>query len=189
MTAAALPAPSAVTAEELAALSGDGVGYELVEGELQAMTPAGYGHGRVAARALGRLLVFVEDRGLGEVLTAETGFVLRRGPDTVRAPDVAFVRTERVPADDDQAGYAELAPDLVVEVVSPSDRAGQVTDKALAWLDAGVRLVWVVYPESQTVAVHHPAGVVTMLRGDAVLDGGDVLPGFALPLPDLFRRG
>lgn len=189
MTAAALPAPSAVTAEELAALSGDGAGYELVEGELQAMTPAGYGHGRVAARALGRVLVFVEDHHLGEVVTAETGFVLHRGPDTVRAPDVAFVRADRVPADDDQAGYAELAPDLVVEVVSPSDRAGRVNATALAWLDAGVRLVWVVYPETRSVAVHRPEGAVTVLRDDAVLDGGDVLPGFMLALPDLFRRG
>jgi Uma2 family endonuclease len=126
----------------------------------------------------------VERERLGEVFTAETGFVLRRDPDTVRAPDVAFVRAERVP----QArvpGFPAMAPDLVAEVVSPYDRAVEVSGKALAWLDAGVRLVWVVDPENRTVTVHRPGGT-TVLRGRDQLSGEDVLPGFALPLEELW---
>jgi len=112
--------------------------------------------------------------------------VLRRDPDTVRAPDVAFVRTDRVPPPDERRKFAELAPDLVAEVTSPSDRVGEVNSKVAQWLDAGVRLVWVVDPESRIVVAHQPGGVAHLLRGDDVLDGGDVLPGFSLPLRDLF---
>jgi Uma2 family endonuclease len=190
MTTTALSGPPGpVTAEQLQELpAADGTRYELVNGELHTMTPSGYRHGRVSGEVYYHLSRFVRDEHLGEVLAAETGFLLRRGPDTVRAPDVAFVSSERVPDDADEVGYVELAPDLVVEVVSPSDRAGAVAAKALAWLDAGVRTVWVVDPETALVAVHRPDGVVTLLRGDAVLDGGDVVPGFRLPLPELFRR-
>lgn len=154
-----------MTAEHLAALSGDGPRYELVDGELQTKAPVDDRQAAVAARALGRVLVFVEDHRLGEVLTTRTGFVVHGAPDT------------------------QGAPDLVVEVVSPSDRAGRVNATALAWLDAGVRLVWVVYPETRSVAVHRLEGIGTILRDDAVLDGADVLPGFTIALPDLFRRG
>ena len=173
-----------MTAQELAELAGDGARYELVEGVLRTMTPAGGEHGRTGARLLVRLGAFVERERLGEVFTAETGFVLSRDPDTVRAPDVAFVRTERAP----QArvpGFPALAPDLVAEVVSPSDRAVEVAGKALAWLDAGVRLVWVVDPQNRTVTVHRPDGT-TVLRGRDQLNGEDVLPGFVLSLAELW---
>jgi Uma2 family endonuclease len=174
-----------VTAEELFELPDDGLRHELVEGEQRTMAPAGFDHGRVALRIGARILDHVEQQLLGEVLAAETGFVLARGPDTVRAPDVAFVAAERVPAE--TRGFAELAPDLVVEVVSPSDRASEVSSKAAMWLDAGVRLVWVVDPQARLAAVHHPGGLVTVLRADGVLDGEDVLPGFRLPLSTVFR--
>jgi len=99
--------------------------------------------------------------------------------------DVAFVATDRLPPRS-TGGFAELAPDLVVEVVSPSDRASDVASKAEMWLDAGVRLVWVVDPQARLAAAHHPGGLVTVLRADGVLDGEDVLPGFRLPLAPLF---
>jgi Uma2 family endonuclease len=173
-----------MTAEELFELQDDGLRHELVEGELRTMAPAGFDHGRVALRIGARILAHVEEQLLGEVLAAETGFVLARDPDTVRAPDVAFVASERAPLG--TRGFAELAPDLVVEVVSPSDRASEVASKAAMWIDAGVRLVWVVDPQARLAAVHHPGGLVTVLREDGVLDGEDVLPGFRLPLTTVF---
>jgi Uma2 family endonuclease len=173
-----------MTAEELFELQDDGLRHELVEGELRTMAPAGFDHGRVALRIGARILAHVEEQLLGEVLAAETGFVLARDPDTVRAPDVAFVASERAPLG--TRGFPELAPDLVVEVVSPSDRASEVASKAAMWIDAGVRLVWVVDPQARLAAVHHPGGLVTVLREDGVLDGEDVLPGFRLPLTTVF---
>jgi Uma2 family endonuclease len=175
-----------MTAEELLELPDDGLRHELVEGELRTMTPAGAEHGLVALRIGARILEHVDEHGLGAAYAAETGFVLRRGPDTVRAPDAAFVASERLAAARGP-GFAELAPDLVVEVVSPSDRASEVSSKTAMWLDAGVRVVWVVDPQARLAAVHHPGGVVTVLREDGVLDGEDVLPGFRLPLATLFR--
>jgi len=186
MSATAPIEPLGMTAEELLELPDDGMRHELVEGELRTVTPAGFEHGRVALRVGARILDHVEHHGLGEVLAAETGFVLGRAPDTVRAPDVAFVAAERVP-DGGGWGFGELAPDLVVEVVSPWDRASEVSAKAAMWLDAGVRLVWVVDPQARLATVHHPGGQDTVLREDGVLDGEGVLPGFRLSLASIFR--
>lgn len=174
------------TAEDLQDMPDDGMRYELVEGEMRVVAPAGYEHGRISGEIYFAIKGFVRAKGLGDVLAAETGFLLRRAPDTVRAPDVAFVRAERTPEPEQRSGFVHVVPDLVVEVVSPSDRAADVNAKALMWLDAGVRLVWVIYPETQVVAAHTPDGVVHIVREDAVLDGGDVLPGFILPLRELF---
>ena len=113
--------------------------HELVDGALRTLAPAGGEHGRIGARLLIRIGVFVEAQRLGEVFTAGTGFWLRRNPDTVRAPDVAFVRAERLPSKPDEVVFYRLAPDLVVEVVSPFDRRTEVTAKVMMWLDAGVR--------------------------------------------------
>ena len=161
-----------MTAEQLLELPDDGMRHELVDGDLHTKAPAGGAHGQIAAELLGRMFAVVQAGRLGRLFAAETGFRLRRDPDTVRAPDVAFVRTDRV-AEARVPGFPALAPDLVAEVVSPSDRAAEVTGEALAWLDAGVSTVWVVDPENRTVTVY---------RQD-----GDVLPGFALPLQELWR--
>ena len=176
-----------MTAEQLMDLPDDGRRRELVDGELREMAPAGFRHGRVAVRIGGRLDEFVRSRKLGAVAGAETGFRLTRQPDTVRAPDVSFIAAHRLPSDEDeQERFLELAPDLVVEVVSPSDRAAEVTEKALAWLDAGVALAWVVYPRQRLVAVYTPGGAVTHVGEGEELDGGEVLPGLRLPVADLF---
>lgn len=185
MSAVPVEQRAPMTAEELLTMPDDGMRHELVRGELTTMAPAGWEHGVVSARVVELLSSFVRAKGLGVVLTTDTGFTIEREPDTVRAPDAAFVRADRVPAPEDRRGFAELAPDLVVEVVSPNDRWTEVTDKALMWLDAGVRLVWVVDPAKRLVVVHRERGD-DRLRGDAVLDGEDVLPGFRLPLADLF---
>ena len=175
-----------MTAEQLFELPDDGMRHELVEGELTTMAPAGGPHGRVASRIDILVGHYVLGNRLGETYAAETGFLIGRDPDTVRAPDFALIRTGRVP-DESEIGFYSTVPDLVVEVVSPSDRAGDVHQKALVWVDAGVRLVWVVYPKTKTLAVHRRGDVVTMLRGDdAELSGEDVLPGLTLRLGDIF---
>lgn len=181
-----MPTPHAVTAEELLDLPDDGLRYELVDGELRVMSPAGFEHGDVALEIGARLKEFVRGHQLGRVVGAETGFLISRGPDTVRAPDAAFVAAERLPPRHERHRFAELAPDLVVEVVSPSDRAVEVTEKAFAWLAAGVPLVWVVYPAQRLVAVYTPDGTVTHRREGDELDGGDVLPGFRLAVGEIF---
>lgn len=175
-----------MTAEELLERPDDGMRHELIEGELTTMAPAGGPHGGLTFD-IGLIVgPYVKQNRLGQCYVAETGFVIGRDPDTVRAPDLAFIRAERVP-DKSVRGFYSVVPDLVIEVVSPSDRAGEVNRKALSWLDAGVRLVWVVYPETETVAVHRRGDVVSLLRKDeAVLSGEDVLPGFTARLGDIF---
>src|SRR5918911_1342971 len=185
-SAAAPGTPRSMTAEELYELPDDGMRHELVEGELRTMPPTGFEHGDGAGELFFHVRAFVRARALGKVLAAETGFVLHRGPDTVRAPDVAFVRTDRVPQPEERRKFAELAPDLVAEVTSPYDRVGEVNSKVAQWLDAGVRLVWVVDPETRVVVAHQPGGVAHLLREGDALDGEDVLPGFRLPLSELF---
>lgn len=177
-----------LTAEQFLELPTDARQHrELIRGEVVSMAPAGFEHGLVAAALVRHLHTFASDSALGVVLSSETGFTISRDPDTVRAPDAAFVRTGRVPPPGSRGGFVELAPDLVVEVVSPSDRASDVLAKALAWVDAGVRLVWVVDPASRSVTVYRPDGLARILRGDgAQLTGEDVLPGLQIDLLDLF---
>lgn len=184
----ALSAPaSRMTAEQLAELPDDGWRHELIEGELHTMAPAGWQHGRVSLEIGRQVANYVKQHALGECFGAETGFVVARDPDTVRAPDVAFVRADRVPPAE-QTGFSDVVPDLVVEVVSPSDRSSDVTKKALFWVGAGVRLVWVVDPLARVVAVHRTGDVIGLLQGDdAVLSGEDALPGFTARLGDIWR--
>lgn len=137
------------------------------------------------ARAI--LYQFAHQRELGEVFAAGTGFVLSTDPDTVRAPDVAFVAADRLPLGDLPAGYMRLAPDFVVEVVSPSDTASDLQSKVCMWSDAGCRLVWVVYPATQSVTVFRSRDDVWALREEDILDGNPVFDGFSAEVRDLFR--
>jgi Uma2 family endonuclease len=137
---------------------------------------------------LGHLIfTYVEEHDLGLAVGAETGFLLARNPDTVRAPDVGFVAKARLP-DPIPIQYFPGPPDLAVEVVSPNDSATSIHDKVLDYLHAGTRLVWVVYPEAQNVVAYASVGEAHIHDVDAVLDGGDVLPGFALPVRDVFKK-
>jgi len=170
------------TAEQL--LRAQHVGRcELVRGELRTLIPPGAEHGRIAAGLLVAIANHVNAQGLGTVFASETGFVLSRDPDTVRAPDVAFVRAGRPPAP--RRGYYEGAPDLAVEVLSPDDRPAYVRDKVAEWLQAGARSVWVVDPETRTVTVHRrrrpPA---TLCERDTLSD--DVPPGLQLSVASVF---
>jgi len=187
------PAPVLMTAEELMTNPVPNMRTELVGGRLQVCEPPGYRHGDVAARVLVAIGTHLanERRNLGwsklrgRLLAAETGFTLQRNPDTVRAPDVAYVRAERVPTED-LPGYAEFAPDLVVEVRSPSDRTGMVLAKVADWLNAGTMVVWTIDPALRVARVYRADGGESMLDATESLSGEDVLPGLVIPLSDLF---
>jgi Uma2 family endonuclease len=158
---------------------------ELVRGELILMSPAGYEHGVIAGRIHTLLSAFVMQARLGVVTAAETGFKIGRDPDTVRAPDVGFVCAQRAPRGRHR-GFFDGPPDLAVEVLSPDDRPGDVTAKVHDWLLAGCRAVWVVDPNSATVSVYRgPHGATLLKAGDALSDDG-LLPGFRLPVAEVF---
>lgn len=176
-----------ITAQELFDLPDNGKRRELVEGELRETTPAGARHGRAAMR-LGSLLdQHATAKRLGLVLAAETGFRISRNPDTVRAPDISFVSQERVPPDGPPEGYWELAPDLAVEVVSPNDTAAEVQSKVQMWLASGVRLVWVVYPDTRSVVAYKPLKEISTLTTGDALSGGDVVSGFECMVAEIFE--
>ena len=175
-----------MTAEDLLEWPDDGNFYELVEGELRVMSRAGYDHGKVVIRASLLIGQHALANDLGDVLGAETGFTLRKTPDTVRAPDVAFVSKNRVPLREQQRRFAELAPDLVVEVASPGDRAAAIDEKVEDYLRAGVRLIWVLWPQTQTVVEYRPGTNARTIRAEDSIDGYDVLPGFRCKVADFF---
>lgn len=149
------------TAEELLR-AGDIGRCELVRGELRMMSPAGFRHGRIAQHLAMVIANFVYENDLGEVTAAETGFIIARSPDTVRAPDVGFVRKERL-AEAPERGFFPGAPDVAVEVLSPDDRASEVLAKVRDWLSGGAAQVWVVDPEKRTLSVYR------MQRGEQVV--------------------
>ena len=176
------------TADELLRMPDDGCRYELVRGELRRMSPAGSRHGKVAMTLGAALHQHVQEHGLGEVYAAETGFIIATGPDTVRAPDVAFVGRERLLDPEPPTGFWPGAPDLAAEVVSPSDAFTDVQRKVCAWLDAGTRTVLVVDPDERTVTVFRSRRDVDVLTEGDAIDGGDVVPGWSLPVATLFAR-
>ena len=181
------PTPSAVTAvtaAELERISLPGKVTELVRGRLVVREPPGTRHGAIAANLAYYLSDHVRRHALGAVFAQDTGFRISSDPDTVRAPDVAFVARERegrIPA----RGYAELAPDLLAEVLSPDDRPAEVLAKVADWLAAGTRLVWVVDPERTEVRVYRQDGSLAVLGERDALDGEDVLSGFSCPVAQI----
>ena len=176
-----------VTAEELFA-SGDGGPVELIKGNLVMMSPAGGKHGKVANWIAHLLTGHSAAADLGEVTAAETGFLIGRSPDTVRAPDVGFVAASRVPPDGPPDSYWPFAPDLAVEVVSPSDRWTEIEAKARMWLEAGTRLVWVVDPHTRSVHVYRQTCDALRLVENDQLSGEDILPGFEVRVSQLFGK-
>jgi Uma2 family endonuclease len=178
--------PTGLTAEEFAALPHDGLRLELVRGAIIAMPPSFGGHSRTAGRLAALLGHHVIANGLGEIYTAEGGFLLGRNPDTVRAPDLAFIQASRITPAASGLGWIPVVPDLVAEVVSSGDRPGEVADKVRMWLDAGVRLVWVAFPERKAIEVHRPGQPVSTLSVEDQLDGANVAPGFSVSVAQIF---
>ncbi len=180
--------PKLMTADELLLLPmGRGKRYELIEGELKTMSPAGPLHGRIAVRIGGRLDQYVHPKKLGEVYGAETGFTLQRNPDTVRAPDASFVSAARVKKAGKVKGFFPGAPDLAVEVVSPGDTAEEVQEKIEEYFNAGTLLVWIMYPQTQKVVVFKSARESVVLGVGDRLEGGEVVVGFTCLVEELFE--
>jgi Uma2 family endonuclease len=175
-----------ITVDELLHMPDDGMRHELVRGELRTMTPAGFEHGRVSVR-LGRLLdAHVEETGIGVAAGAETGFVLSSDPDTVRAPDAAFVSKERADAVGRIVKYWPGAPDFAAEVISPNDTFHEVQEKALEWLAAGTIAVLVLDPDQHTATVYRGQGDTHINNAEDTLDLSDAVPGFTVPVARLF---
>ena len=174
-----------MTADELFKMPDDGYRYELVRGELRKMAPTSDAHGDISADMHLSLGAYVRANNLGRTRIAESGFVLELDPDHVRAPDVSFVRRERIEAIGRQNRFWPEAPDLAIEVISPNDRYTEVNEKVADYLAAGTRMVVVVNPRNRTVNVHTPEGAITLTISDT-LDGGDVVPGWQMPVADIF---
>lgn len=180
-----------MSAEDLLHYTGDpSKRYELVDGEVIEMSPPGGEHGETTFEIGGVIRDFVRPRHLGRLYAAETGFLIQRSPDKVRAPDVAFVSRDRLPEGHSPPGYVPLAPDFVVEVVSPNDAAQDVQARVDDWLKAGTQIVWTVYPGIRTVLVFRGPGQIDRKSADdEELDAEPVLPGFRCKVRDLFPEG
>ena len=175
-----------MTAEELFALPESDVQYELVRGQLLEVPMAGWQHGWIEVNIILVLGTDSVARSVGRTVSGDTAFVLARDPDTVRIPDVAFVRHERLPPPL-VSGRAALAPDLAVEIRSPNDRPGDIQRKLEDYFAAGVWLVWLVDPDAQTVEVWTPGGLDRRCTATETIDGGVVIPGFRCPVARFFE--
>jgi Uma2 family endonuclease len=177
-----------MTAEELFMMPHGNFRYELVKGALIKMSPTGGKHGILTARITLALGHYIEANNLGEAFGAETGFMLATNPDTVRAPDAAFVSRERIPPGDFPEKFWPGAPDLAVEVLSPSDTLYEVEEKIEEYLEAGVKLIWIVNPKKRTVTIYQPNAEPQTLTEADTLDGREVVHGFQYSLARLFAR-
>ena len=185
MTTATIP--KLMTAEEFAMMPVDDMRHELVNGEVIELSgPPMPPHGRAQAKTASALIRFAARDVHGEVFIG-TGFLISRNPDTVRAPDAALVLADRLPDGDLPSAYFPFAPDIAVEVVSPSDTILETHERALMWLDAGSALVWMLFPESRSATVYRPNGDITALGEDDVLDAAPVLDEFSVRVSELFR--
>ena len=173
-----------MTAEELFWLPDDGLRHELIKGELLTMSPTGAEHGAVTVNLSFLLAQYVRPLKLGRLFAGDTGFKLESDPDTVLAPDVAFISSQR--AGELSKRYHEGAPDLVVEVLSPGDRKGKVEEKTARWLALGALAVWLVNPQTRTVDVRHANGEKKLLTESDELTGDDIIPGFRVCVAEIF---
>jgi Uma2 family endonuclease len=171
------------TVEDVERLPDDAFRYALIRGMLYRMPPTMPRHGRITSTVVRLIVDFVTTHDLG-VVYDQSGFILARDPDVLLAPDLAFVRSDRVPTDED--AYPELAPDLAIEVISLSQRGPSIDEKIALYLVAGTRLVWAIDPARRTVRVCRPKGSDRLLSDRDILTGEDVLPGFEVPVARLF---
>lgn len=161
--------------------------FELVRGELRVMSPAGWRHGAIVGNLQTIVGSYIRQKDLGILFGAETGFQLGADPDTVRAPDFAFIAKERIPNEMPKSSYWPGAPDLAVEILSPSDRTGEVDEKINEWLTGGAQAVWVVNPKLEIVTIHQPGKGAQIRSAGEILSGEPVVPGFSCPVAELFQ--
>lgn len=177
-----------VTADDLLRLYGKGVRGELIRGVLHETMASGVEHGEIVMNLGRHLGNFVVPQRLGRLIGSDAGIWLERDPDTVREPDLAFISSARLPLEERVRGYSQVVPELIVEVVSPSDGLAKTLQKAQMWLNFGVRLAWVVDPDSRTIHALRPQSPTEEIGEDGELDGHDVLPGFSCAVTSIFRR-
>ncbi len=175
-----------MTAEELMKLSPEASRGELIAGEFISMSPAGFKHGQIAATILIIMGQFVRQAKNGKVYAAETGFILKRNPDTVRAPDVAFVTSERADQQEQETGFFNGAPNLAVEVISPSETMEDIEGKLFDYLDAGTQVVWLVFPRTQSITVYRSLKDIRIYTVENTIDCEELLPGFAVAVKEIF---
>jgi Uma2 family endonuclease len=184
-----LVATERMTAEMLEVLPHQGRRFELIQGELRELMPTGFEHGEITHRLSSRLGVFVEDNALGVVCSAETGFIVDRNPDTVRAPDIAFVSSGNLELlGGSVKGFAPIAPDLAVETISPSDSYTESHEKALMWLEFGSQLVLLLDPRKAQITVYRSKKDIFVLEKDDILNLNEVVQGFSISLGKIFKR-
>jgi Uma2 family endonuclease len=176
-----------ISGEELARM-GDLGRCELIDGRIVRMSPTNYEHGGVEVNLASLLRAFVRPRKLGRVLAGDVGIYTRRNPDRVRGADVAFITGESYSRRSRGLAFLDVAPELVVEVLSPEDRAMDVTQKHREYFAIGVRLVWLADPEAHVVSVYRSLSDVRERKEGDRLTGGDVLPGFEVPVAEIFEE-
>lgn len=179
--------PMLMTVEEFLVASVPDGKVELVRGELRVTPPPGAPHGKAAVNLLVMLAVHVKANGLGSVFGDSFGYILTQLPRTVRVPDLSFVRADRLPAEGIGPGLLRFAPDLAVEVLSPSESASELEGKLADYTVAGTRLIWVVDPARRTVMILDQVHPVRWLQESDVLDGGEVVPGFSCRVAEIFE--
>ena len=175
-----------LTVDDLLELHSKGMRGELIRGVFCETMSVGVDHAKVVVNLTIILGTFVKSHRLGSVMASDMGVWLERSPDTVREPDIAYISAEKMPLGVSVPGYAEVVPDIVVEIASPSDSLQSLKDKARMWLSFGVPLVWVGYPNRREVEVYSAGGAVVTLTEDDALNGGEVLPGFSCSISDIF---
>jgi Uma2 family endonuclease len=173
------------SASQLALIEGNGNNYELIAGELTVMSPAGGRHGKITQRINKLLANHVDDNALGVAL-AETGFLIAKNPDTLRAPDGAFISQIRWDQLAETRGYLELAPDLAIEVISPNDRSSYIESKVQMWLQGGTHAVLVIDPENETVRAYLDQSTIQIFHPKDSVDLSDVVPGWKFKVSDIF---
>ncbi len=171
-----------MTIEEVSRLPKDGYKYELITGEL-AMTPAGLRHEGIGGNLYFEIRKYLEKQPIGKLYGSSAGFQL--SDDILLSPDISFVSTSRLPGGESPIGYADFAPDLAVEIVSPNDRLTEIEAKVQSYLAHGARLVWVINPDLRSATIYRPDGSARVLKSEDALDGESVLPGFACRLADI----
>ena len=162
--------------------------FELIEGQLIEMPPTGIEHGHIGGNAYFLLKHYNKTHQRGWILQGETGFFTREDKSTVRAADVVFISYDKLHIGEAHLGYGRVAPELIVDVVSPSDRAGDIEEKVREWLAFGVLVVWVIYPKTRRVHVYEPNGQATILTAEDTITGGAALPDFQAQVSEFFEN-